>query len=93
VAVIACNGATDTASYARRAELARELLAAVAEGGFGRLVLSVADRAPAKLRLELLSLAGSLSHTGRGGATVSVKFKEPRQGQSVARARFDWRLA
>jgi hypothetical protein len=93
VAVIACNGAMDTASCARRTELARELLAAVAIGGFGRLVLSVADRAPAKLRLELLSLAGSLSHAGGGGATVSVKFTEPRQGRTLPWARFDSRLA
>jgi hypothetical protein len=77
VAVLACNEATDVVSVARRSELAQELLTAVAAGGFGRLVLSAAERASAELRRELLSLAGTLSYTGRGRApTVSVRFCE-----------------
>jgi hypothetical protein len=77
VAVLACNEATDIVSVARRSELAHELLTAVAAGGFGRLVLSAAERAPAELRRELLSLAGTLSQAGRGRApTVSVRFCE-----------------
>jgi hypothetical protein len=77
VAVLACNEATDVVSVARRAELAHELLAAVAAANFGRLVLSAAERASVELRRELLSLAGALTHTGRGrAATVSVRFSE-----------------
>jgi hypothetical protein len=75
VAVLACNEATDAASAARRAELARELLAAVAAVGFGRLVLSAADRASMDIRRELLTLAGALSQTPVGvAATISVRF-------------------
>jgi hypothetical protein len=75
VAVLACNEQTDVTSVARRAELARELLAAVAAVSFGRLVLSAAERASMQLRGELLSLAGALSHTLAGtAATVSVRF-------------------
>ena len=77
VAVLACNEAADAASAARREELALELLAGVAAVGFGRLVLNAAAHASAQLRLELLSLAGSLSHACAGGAIVSVKFNEP----------------
>jgi glutamate racemase len=75
VAVLACNEATDVASVARRAELAHELLAAVAAAAFGRLVLSAAERASMQIRRELLTLAGALSYT-RGGtaATISVRF-------------------
>src|SRR5271155_83494 len=57
VAVLACNEATDEASAARRAELAQELLTAVATTGSGRLVLSAAERASMQLRRELLLLA------------------------------------
>jgi hypothetical protein len=78
VAVLACNEATDVASVARRTAVAHELLSAVAAVGFGRLVLTAAERASMQLRCELLSLAGTLSHTRRGGtaATVSVRFSE-----------------
>ena len=39
VAVLACNDATDAASNGRRAQIAHELLSAVAPVTFGRLVL------------------------------------------------------
>jgi hypothetical protein len=64
------------ASRARRAQLAHELLGAVAVVSFGRLILSAAERASLQLRHELLSLAGALSHARRGSVTVSVRFKE-----------------
>jgi|HubBroStandDraft_1064217.scaffolds.fasta_scaffold188942_2 hypothetical protein len=83
VAVLACNEATDVASAARRAELAHELLSVVAAVGFGRLILSAAERASMPLRHELLSLAGALSHTRRGTATVvSVRFCEAKEGKA-----------
>jgi hypothetical protein len=83
VAVIACNEATDAESAQRRAELAGELLSVVAAAGFGRLVLTAAERAPMPLRRELLALAGSLSHTRRGTATVvSVRFCEAIEGRA-----------
>ena len=73
--MLACNEATDATSAARRAELAGELLAAVAVVGFGRLVLSAADRASMEIRRELLTLAGALSVTPVGvAATISVRF-------------------
>src|ERR1700723_2079956 len=46
VAVLACNVAADVASVTSRKALAYELLNVVAAAHFGRLVLSVADRAP-----------------------------------------------
>ena len=84
VAVLACNEAADAASAARREEVALELLAGVAAAGFGRLVLNAAALTSAPLRLELLSLAGSLSHACAGGAVVSVKFNE-RDGRRSSR--------
>jgi glutamate racemase len=82
VAVLACNEATDLVSAVRRAELAHELLAAVAAVGFGRLVLSAEKCASVQVRRELMTLAGALTCTrGRGAATVSVRFggtQEPR---------------
>ncbi len=75
VAVLSCNEATDLVSAARRAEIAHELLAAVAAVGFGRLVLSAEKRASVQVRRELMTLAGALTCTrGGGGATVSVRF-------------------
>jgi hypothetical protein len=83
VAVLACSEATDVASVARRAELAHELLAVVAAVGFGRLILSAADRASMPLRHELLSLASALSHLRRGTATlVSVRFRDASEGDA-----------
>jgi hypothetical protein len=75
VAVLACSEATDVASLACRAQLARELLDAVAATGFGRLVLCSADHASLSLRRELLSLAGALSQTVLG-TTVRVRFDD-----------------
>ena len=73
--MLACNEATDAVSVARRAELAQELLAAVAVVGFGRLVLSAAERASVQIRRELLTLAGALNYTRVGAAaTISVRF-------------------
>jgi hypothetical protein len=78
VAVLACNEAADPSSVTRRADLARELLSAVAATGFGRLVLTTTDRLSMRQRCELLSLVGDLSTAIRGArATVSVRFGEP----------------
>jgi hypothetical protein len=76
IAVLACSGATDVASVARRAELAHELLLAVAVAGFGRLVLIAAERASMQLRRNLLSLADSLTHA-HGGTAVNVSVRLP----------------
>ncbi len=73
VAVLACNDATDEASAGRRAEMAHELLTAVASDPFGRLVVTSREAAPPRLRHELLSLAGDLTDKGTS-ATVSVRF-------------------
>jgi hypothetical protein len=81
VAVLACNEATDAAALARRSELAHELLAAVAAAGFGRLVLRARCHAATHPRLDLLSLAGSLSQAPGGGAVVSVKFDHQSAGK------------
>ena len=75
IAVLACNAETDGASVARRAELAHELLRAVAAVGFGRLFLSTANNASVRLRREVLALADTLSQTFAGtAATVTVRF-------------------
>ena len=77
VAVLACNDAMDPDSVARRAELAFELLTAVAGAGFGRLVLTASGDVPMRQRRALLALAGALSQRIRGmTATVSVRFGE-----------------
>jgi hypothetical protein len=73
VAVLACNDATDGASSGRRAEVAHELLGAVAAAPRGRLVLCATERATTQLRHELMSLAGSLSQSVQG-TTVSLRF-------------------
>jgi hypothetical protein len=79
IAVLACNRSCGAAARERRASLARSLLAAVSEGTFGRLVLSVNARASAVLRAELLALVGALMpEMGRATATISVHFKETR---------------
>jgi hypothetical protein len=83
IAVLACNESIDGASALRRAELARELLMAVAGVRFGRLVLSAAERASAPVRRELFLLAGTLSQSGGGPSpTVSVKFKHGPVGRA-----------
>jgi hypothetical protein len=75
VAVLACRETLDATSVDRRSEVARELLAAVAEAGFGRLVMTTSKRATMRERCELLALAGDLSQRLRGStATVSVRF-------------------
>jgi hypothetical protein len=75
VAVLACSDATDAAALACRAELARVLLAAVADTGFGRLVLSSAKNTTVPLRRELLSLAAALNETALG-TSVRVRFDD-----------------
>jgi len=83
VAVLACSDATDVASVACRAQLAHELLSAVTAAGFGRLVLSSAERASMPLRRELLSLADTLTQTVLG-ASVRVRFnREVQEGISI----------
>lgn len=79
VAVLACSDATDVASAACRARLARELLSAVTTASFGRLVLSSAERASVPLRRELLTLAGTLSQTVPG-TSVHVRFNRMSDG-------------
>jgi hypothetical protein len=75
VAVLACNGETDPRSAGRRADLARELRAAVAHNPCGRLVLCATEQASRRLRGELLSLTGRLTQQPEGGtATVSLRF-------------------
>ena len=87
LAVLACNEAMDYEAVKRRSEVACELLAAVSETGFGRLILSSGDAAPMPLRRELLSLAGALSHKLRGTtATVSVRFGEGSNRALIAAA-------
>jgi hypothetical protein len=82
LAVLACNSETNHhASIAHRAELADELLRAVAAVGFGRLLLSTASTASVRLRCELLSLADALSQTFAGtAATVTVRFGDVDSG-------------
>jgi hypothetical protein len=80
VAVLACSVVTDAALLTSRTALAHELLRVVAAAPFGRLVLSVAERAPTDLRCELLSLAGALSHTLRA-TSVWVKFIQEADGR------------
>ena len=75
VAVLACSEATDVASADRRAEVGRELLAAVSTHPFGRIVLASPEHPSVRLRRELLSLVGALSDRVKGSAvTVSVRF-------------------
>jgi hypothetical protein len=76
VGVLACNGATDETSKSRRVRVARELLAAVACAGFGRLVLTTGSRASSALRHDLLELCEQLRGSS---AIVSVRF--PEQGR------------
>jgi hypothetical protein len=75
VAVLACNAATDARSNDRRAKVASELLDAVATDAFGRIVLTCAETAPARLRQELFSLGGALIDRGTS-ALVSMRFPE-----------------
>jgi hypothetical protein len=75
VAVLACNDATDVGSSGRRAEIARELLNAVAPVTLGRLLLCASESASTHLRLELMSLADRLGQSLQGTtATVSLRF-------------------
>jgi hypothetical protein len=75
IAVLACNAETDRASIGRRAEVAHELLRAVAAAGFGRLLLSTPNGASVRLRRELLALGDELRRTFAGTAvTVTVRF-------------------
>ncbi len=75
LALLTCNGTRDTRSVARRSEVAQELFAAVAEAGFGRLVMTTSKQATMGQRCELLALAGDLSHGPRcTTTTVSVRF-------------------
>lgn len=75
VAVLACNGATDARSADRRADVARELMRAVAPVTLGRLVLSTGSGATAALREQLLALADTLRHEMPASkVTVSLRF-------------------
>jgi hypothetical protein len=76
VAVLACNAAADGRTVRRRTEVARALLAAVRDSGFGRLILSASSRASLRLREELAALAGVLGEPPDTSATVSLMFVE-----------------
>lgn len=77
VAVLACNAETDGGVEGWRAQVARALLGAVSDTAFGRLVLSVSERASLRLRQELFSLTGELGQELQGTtATVSLRFTE-----------------
>jgi hypothetical protein len=83
VALLACNEATDPTSVTSRAEVAHDLLTAVAAARFGRLALTASDRTSMRQRCELLSLAGELSLRIQGmTATVSVRFGEGRRRET-----------
>jgi hypothetical protein len=82
VAVLACNGDTDSEVDGYRAQVARTLLAAVRGATFGRLVLSASGHASLRLREELLALTGALSeHLSGTTATVSLRFTETSCGR------------
>ncbi len=75
VAEIVCSDRTERALIDHRAEVAMELLRAVASRPGGSLVLRASDTASAELRSEMLSLAGMLSSRLPGTvASVSVRF-------------------
>ncbi|HEY8088274.1 MAG TPA: hypothetical protein VIF09_10525 [Polyangiaceae bacterium] len=75
VAVLACGEQADLESARCRAEIAGELLQAIAPVPFGRLFLCTGDRPSLRLRHELLSLAGALCHELRGRTSaVAVRF-------------------
>lgn len=83
-ALLVCNDATDLGSVERRAEVAHELLTAVAPTRFGRLVLSSVDSVSVELRRELLSLAGALTCKLQGAlVTVSARFSTARDGERI----------
>ena len=77
VAVFACNEDPEADPGGYRAQIAEALLSAVRDAPSGRLILTASDRAPARVRFELLSLAGALTESLRGTtATVSLRFIE-----------------
>ncbi|MGA7121759.1 MAG: hypothetical protein WBY94_16755 [Polyangiaceae bacterium] len=92
VAVFACNEHPEADLGGYRAQIAQALLSAVRGAPSGRLILTASDRAPARVRFELLSLAGALSENLRGTtATVSLRFiesarEETSRARSLARA-------
>jgi hypothetical protein len=74
-AVLACGDSSAPGMDELRCELAHELLSALIEGGFGRLILTAADGVTIQQRRGLLALAGALSRRVRGTLiTVSVRF-------------------
>jgi len=78
LAVLACSAESGQAVRGRRTEVARLLLSALKDGGFGRLVLSARDSASQSLREELLSLAGDLTAVVQGSQlTISLRFAPP----------------
>ena len=85
VALLACNGAVDSASTLRRASIAGDLLAAVSRARSGRLVLTAPSaRASRSFRQQLLSLVGSLTDRLRGtSATVTLKLTDEREHERI----------
>jgi hypothetical protein len=78
VAEIVCSDTTEGSLVAHRAEMAHELLTAVAFQPGGRLLLSASGTASMALRSGMFSLAGVLSARLPGTvATVSVRFGTP----------------
>jgi hypothetical protein len=89
VAVLACNSDPDADIGGYRVQIAGKLLSAVTGTASGQLIVTASDRASARVRHELLSLAGLLSENlGGTTATVSLRFI----GSSPAEERSSRRL-
>jgi hypothetical protein len=86
LAVLACNDDSGGATRDRRANVARELLRAVSETGFGRLVLTASALASSSLRGELMSLAGELTHgMSQTSPVISLQFTTAPDRRAPAR--------
>ena len=81
VAVLACCEQAGLESARCRAEIATQLLIAIAPAALGRLFLCTGDRPSLRLRHELLALAGVLCHELRGTTSaVAVRFGTSSEG-------------
>lgn len=73
-AVLACGPHSDERSLAARAQIAQALLAAAQRGSGAQLTLAAGPRAPARLRRQLLAIAGTmLEQVASPKITVSVQ--------------------
>ena len=81
VAALACCEQADLDSARYRAEIATQLLIAIAPAALGRLFLCTGDRPSLRLRQRALSLAGVLCHELRGTTSaVAVRFGTSSEG-------------